>query len=375
MPLAFDPDLLLELAAVSLVGDGDEDEQGRKWVEVACSGDYVKTMGGEERAFSLNRRVFEEIVANFNRKPNKVTRWDYEHASEPGRAPESFALSGVPAQGWAVELKTGKKPDGTDALFALTEWLEPAKTQVKEKKYRFCSPAIYLNPKDNQGRRNGAVLSSIALTNDPFLDRLGPIAATRGEPTTKGMTTMSPEEIAALKLELSNLKLEVTNLKGHLAEKGLELKASDAKAVAAEKALKDKEGEIDKVLATTRDARVAEAFQTYGEAQKLVESDKEQLGLYLTANPAGFEKRYPRLSLEKSALLRRQAGAANAGNSGDANIELTAAGGDDANEDDRLLTLSVAEHISAVQKRDKVSRNVAFDRVYRVREAAERARQ
>jgi hypothetical protein len=59
------------------------------------------------------------------------------------------------------------------------EWLEPARTYIREKKYRYLSPAIRFNAKDRVSAEPiGARLTSAALTNNPFLDGMQPLAAT-----------------------------------------------------------------------------------------------------------------------------------------------------------------------------------------------------
>jgi phage I-like protein len=140
-------------------------------VQIATPGVFKGHSAGP---FELNDRVFNEIIANFRADPCPIP-WDYEHASEQDPTSGSIPLTGAPAQGWIHDLVNR----GRDGLWALTEFLEPLKTMIREKKYRYCSPAVRLESRDRvTGKPAGARLTSCAATNSPFLRDLRPLAAT-----------------------------------------------------------------------------------------------------------------------------------------------------------------------------------------------------
>lgn len=62
----------------------------------------------------------------------------------------------------------------------MVEWLEPARTYIKEGKYKYLSPAIRFGSKDPiTGQPAGARLTSAAITNGPFLSALAPLVAAK----------------------------------------------------------------------------------------------------------------------------------------------------------------------------------------------------
>jgi ADP-ribose pyrophosphatase YjhB (NUDIX family) len=140
------------------------------WNQIATRGTFRGHGAGE---FTLDDSTFADIIRNYREVDNGEVHFDYEHASEAEPTEGSIPVVGAPAQAWIKDLKVG--PAG---LFALVKWLEPAKTQIREGKYRFVSPAIRFNAKHPAtGKVIGARLTSVALTNSPFLRGLQPLAA------------------------------------------------------------------------------------------------------------------------------------------------------------------------------------------------------
>lgn len=124
--------------------------------------------------FEITPQINAEIVANFRATKNQRIPIDFEHASEQDPTSGAIPTEGAPAQGWIVDLDNR----GAAGLWGLVEWLEPARTYVREKKYRFFSPAIRFGAKDRvSGQPIGARMTSGALTNNPFLDGMMPLAA------------------------------------------------------------------------------------------------------------------------------------------------------------------------------------------------------
>ncbi len=179
------------------------------WNQVALQGDYK---GHPQGSFALNAKTFGEIVDNFRTHPSyakdatgvgcaDVIAWDFHHASE-GPA-SAIADRGAPAQGWVQELEIRKGPKGLE-LWALTRWLDTARTYIRTGAYKWASISFWPNSKDGKtGRTIGTYLSSIALTNDPFIQGMQPLAAERtGLPATPtpAARAASPDRRHAMKL-------------------------------------------------------------------------------------------------------------------------------------------------------------------------------
>lgn len=169
------------------------------WNVVAYEGKWNGHVAGQ---FAFTRATFEQIVANFRKDPRytrragqppvteaspeqiasgdyDVLQWDFHHASEMAPTEGNIAAQGAPSQGWVLELKIAEH-EGKCALAALTRWLEPARTYIKTDRYKFCSVSVWLDATDPASGENvGAVLTSIAITNNPFLQGLPPLRASR----------------------------------------------------------------------------------------------------------------------------------------------------------------------------------------------------
>lgn len=154
-----------------LLSDATAPEDGKPvWIQVAKSGAF---QGHPMGAFELNAKVFGEIIANFKSTLNRRIPIDYEHASEQDPTSGSIPTSGAPAQGWITDLKI----EGGN-LWGLVEWLPQARDQIRSGQYRYLSPAVRFGAKDRvTGKPIGARLTSAALTNEPFLDGMAPLAA------------------------------------------------------------------------------------------------------------------------------------------------------------------------------------------------------
>jgi ADP-ribose pyrophosphatase YjhB (NUDIX family) len=153
-----------------LLTDADKSD-GPVWIQIAKQGAFAGHPAGP---FRLDAKIFGEIIANFKATENRRVAIDYEHASEQDPTSGSIPTSGAPAQGWITDLKV--RDDGN--LWGLVEWLPQAREQIRAGAYRYLSPAIRFGSKDRvTGKPVGAKLSSAALTNEPFLDGMAPLAA------------------------------------------------------------------------------------------------------------------------------------------------------------------------------------------------------
>jgi len=169
-----------------------------KWLHVANTGTYKGHHQGE---FTLDGDSFAQMLANFRADPkygdprftvgpvtldgvayagntSKVVQFDYEHASEMPPFEGSIPVSGAPAIGWVLELEVRKGDDGRGELWALAKLGDQIRRQIDADEYN--SVSIAWNPAGVHwitGKPIGAVLTSIAFTNHPFIRDLLPLAA------------------------------------------------------------------------------------------------------------------------------------------------------------------------------------------------------
>ena len=142
---------------------------------VAVTGSWVKG----DHSFSITRADLLTMMANFGKRENQQVSTDFEHASELG--PEVSKGDAIPASGYIHSLTLDKdsKVPNRFVLWANWEPTPEAEQLIKDKKYRFFSPAIDFAATDKKtGEPQGATLTSGALTNRPFLDELPPITLT-----------------------------------------------------------------------------------------------------------------------------------------------------------------------------------------------------
>lgn len=154
------------------------------WIQIAAEGDY-KGYGGGSHPFVLDEPTFAVIVRNFRAHPayvaaggpTDIVAFDFSHASEGD--PASIAVDGSPAQAWVQELEIRQGAKGAE-LWALTRFLEPMLTYRAEGRYKWTSVCVWPDSIDPvSGQPIGWVLSSVAFTNDPFIQGMVPIAASR----------------------------------------------------------------------------------------------------------------------------------------------------------------------------------------------------
>jgi len=181
----------VELAA-ALSDDAADDSP--KWVQVTREGYFPGYMGGL-KPFSFTRKDLLAMVANVRSHPSfaldaaggpsgHVIPWDFNHASEQDPTAGVLPVSGAPAQGWTLDLEVRNNAvDGHAELWALTQFLEPARTYVRMGQYKWASVAVALNAVDPQSGQNiGAMVTSIALTNTPFVEGMESLVATKQNP-------------------------------------------------------------------------------------------------------------------------------------------------------------------------------------------------
>lgn len=159
-----------------------------KWIQVAYEGAWS---GHHMGPFQFTRQMFDTIVRNFRNHPqytgrSDVVAFDFNHASEMHPTEGSIPSEGTPAQAWAQDLEVRTGPDGKAQLWALTRLLEPAKTYIRNGQMKWVSVAVWFDAVDPvTGKPIGPTLTSIAFTNNPFLQGLPAIAAS-SRPFSRG---------------------------------------------------------------------------------------------------------------------------------------------------------------------------------------------
>lgn len=177
--------------------------KGRVWIQIACVGRWE---GHPSGSFSLTPATFDEMIANHKRTGLPIPV-DFEHASEMDPRKGNIPLTGAPAVGWIHDLDNR----GAAGLWAHVEWLDVARDHIRAGRYRYVSPTIRFGTRDRvTGKPTGAALSSVALTNQPFLNQLPAIAA-----SAKGAMTEINIPISAIASQyVSGLEYD-----GHSAER------------------------------------------------------------------------------------------------------------------------------------------------------------
>lgn len=151
------------------------------WQHVASAGKFLGYQGGP---FEFNRAVFDNVVQRFRQSPAyrvgadgigaaPVVPWDVAHLSEsPASSPAAHA-----AVGWVVELDMRDGAAGPE-LWARTVWTEQMRQQILAGAFRFASVVVDFGAIDARTAEPlGPVLSSIAATNQPFIQNLAPLVA------------------------------------------------------------------------------------------------------------------------------------------------------------------------------------------------------
>lgn len=136
------------------------------WVEVAWEGEW---RGHPSGPFQLTREKFAEIIANFERQANPIPV-DFHHDTER-QSPGEVA----PARGWVHDFELRDGANGKH-LWSLVEFGPEAVRFNRSGGFRYCSMAVTFDAKDRvTGEPVGAVMTSLALDDQPFIDGQTPI--------------------------------------------------------------------------------------------------------------------------------------------------------------------------------------------------------
>ena len=150
---------------------GTREEDGSVWIQCAYEGSW---QGHGAGAFELTPGIFEQVVANFERREDDVP---VIHG-HPGVGSDAAAHMG--AAGWISALKIGEDDKGRVALFARTKWTDRSASKIAADEYRYCSVVLAFDSVDEvTGEEIGAELLELGIVPAAFLDGMSRLAASR----------------------------------------------------------------------------------------------------------------------------------------------------------------------------------------------------
>lgn len=184
-------------------GDG---ERHLIWIQATTEGRWKGHPA--HKLVEFTEQVLKQIITNFRANPSflagdggfgerPVVRLDYEHLSEldPRDLPKAQE-EGIPAPGWIydLELRDGSGPnEGKLELWALVLPGEKLWQQIKNEEYIWTSVAVDPEGRDRETNEPiGAVLTSLAITNNPFILGMEPMSveSTESQRSTRVAASM-----------------------------------------------------------------------------------------------------------------------------------------------------------------------------------------
>jgi phage I-like protein len=148
------------------------------WVDIARTGDWVHPQRGP---FTLTPETFESWVRNVVGYGNRV-KFDYDHNTVFGEpVPESQKASGyIEPRADNFRIIHHPDSDGSMVLQAVVNWTDEARGRIDRGEYWGVSPVFVDDwPDPRTGKSMGPTLLNLALTSEPFLAGMAPLAATR----------------------------------------------------------------------------------------------------------------------------------------------------------------------------------------------------
>jgi hypothetical protein len=186
--------------------------EGLARIPILVTGSWVK--GGQEVSFT--RDELRKAIDNFQKLANHDLNVDYDHACEDL---ERAAGEPTPSAGRILKLdepeefqadgQIGSRQVGKDAtahlpispparwiLFGRYEPTDRARKLIKSREYRYVSAAFAKEYPDRKtGQSQGLTLTSVALTNQPFLDELPEVWLSTGI-RDQGVGVREPQSLA-----------------------------------------------------------------------------------------------------------------------------------------------------------------------------------
>jgi hypothetical protein len=168
--------------AVPKVG---EPQENPRWIHVANEGNYDGYPGG---GVAITRQTLEQIVKNFKADPRfklggnslgegKVVPFDFAHVSEMDPRIGDPAKNEL-APAWAMDVQVRNGDDGRAQLWVWTLLGDDVKGMIEKGEITYVS--IAYAPQATHpvtGESIGALMTSVAFTNKPFIRDLTPLAA------------------------------------------------------------------------------------------------------------------------------------------------------------------------------------------------------
>ena len=176
---------VLRLPGVALDAEAAEGAEP-KWIQIARTGLWKGYRTGQ---VEFTKDMLDTMVRNFRANPayakgangwgsSDVVPWDFNHASEMDPSLGDLPVLGAPAQAWTLDLDVRPGADNTYELWSLTRLLEPVRSYIAEGKIKWASVGGWKAAVDPvSGRDIGPLLTSVAFTNNPFIQGMAPIAA------------------------------------------------------------------------------------------------------------------------------------------------------------------------------------------------------
>jgi len=232
----------------------------RSQIQIARMGDFK---GHPQGGFTMDGETFAGIVGNFDRSKNRRVPVDYEHATEMVSAP-GVLQHGAPAVGWITALEVRG-----EELWATVEWCDPAAVEaIRSGRYAYCSPAVVFGAVDPEsGEPIGARLTSVALTNRPFLDGMEPVTAR--DPRAASLSPESVHIPAAIRAE-KETKMED--------EKKMAVPMGESKAMAKLRAMGatycNLEGQVEEMAILEAIEKMLEKLEELEMAESAAMSDR-----------------------------------------------------------------------------------------------------
>ena len=132
-------------------------------IQLSKTGDFKSKRYGK---FSITSEHIDKIIENRSKSVNDPPV-DYHHLSLSAVLPDQAI-----AAGW---IKNVEKRDD-NSLWGTVEWTPKAAQHIRDGEYKYISPVILWDGKNEQGESLGATLMSAALTIYPFLQGMAPVA-------------------------------------------------------------------------------------------------------------------------------------------------------------------------------------------------------
>lgn len=245
--------------------------------------------------FELTTEMFHEALSNFKtRSSGKIPiKFDHHNSNHPRYDPKV----GSPSQGYIIDMQV--RADG--CLWGLCNFLEPAKTYVKEERYQWFSPGLSVQSLDRTtGKLAGMRIKEVSLVDDPHLYDMPVVRASNDD-----KNTLTESNDTGTKEEMSKeLEQQITELKNQLLQKDLELRGKDAtiselklesktKLAEVELNLSNKTKEYDSLVKNVIDTDVDRVMKAYGKTHNLSEDMRDDLKSVRLSNPTFFAKQYP----------------------------------------------------------------------------------